>query len=356
MDKLSKPLNSLLNHQWFKLICGASYQHLPAIRNLALVYTLAGVDCIDMAADPAVIHAAREGMAIALNLGNERSHQAITSPWVMVSINNGEDPHFRKAEFDAAHCPTGCDRPCVDACPTHAIQFDKLIEGFSNGGVQDELCYGCGRCLPLCPVQIIQPREQEYALENIASTTIDAIEIHTQPWRVEEFRHLWQRLAPLITNLKLVAVSFPDCDNLKEYLLELLDCMQPFPPQLIWQTDGRPMSGDIGNGTTRAALQLCQKVLNMNLPQGFVQLAGGTNASTVAKLRAANIKASGIAYGSYARKLVAEFLEAGGDRLEEHPQLLSLAVKQAQALVSQIKPSQNQSLITNLCPTLSADR
>ncbi len=345
MDKLSKPLNSLLTHQWFKLICGASYQHLPAIRNLALVYTLAGVDCIDMAADPVVIHAAREGIAIALNLGNERSRQIITSPWVMVSINNGEDPHFRKAEFDAAHCPTNCDRPCVNACPTHAIAFDKLgVVGFSGestyfSGVQDELCYGCGRCLPLCPVQIIQTREQAYALEDIASTSIDAIEIHTQPWRVEEFRHLWQRLAPLISKLKLVAVSFPDCDNLKEYLLDLLDCMQPLPPQLIWQTDGRPMSGDIGNGTTRAALQLCQKVLNMHLPQGFVQLAGGTNASTVAKLRASDIKASGIAYGGYARKLVAEFLEAGGDRLEEHPQLLSLAIKQAHSLVAQIKPT-----------------
>lgn len=104
------------------------------------------------------------------------------------------------------------------------------------------------------------------------------------------------------------------------------------------------MSGDIGNGTTRAALELGKKVLDMHLPQGFVQLAGGTNASTVAKLRSANIKVSGIAYGSYARKLVAEFLEAGGDRLEEHPQLLSLAVKQAQLLVAQIKSSQNKSL------------
>jgi Fe-S-cluster-containing hydrogenase component 2 len=340
MDKLSKPLNSLLTSRWFKLICGASYQHLPAIRNLALVYTLAEVDCIDMAADPAVVRAAREGMTIALNLGNERSSQPITSPWVMVSINNGEDPHFRKAEFDPAYCPTSCDRPCVTACPTHAIQFATLREGFSKiGGVQDELCYGCGRCLPLCPVQIIHTREQIYALENIAPASIDAIEIHTQPWRVEEFRALWQRLAPLMDSLKLVAVSFPDCDNLKEYLLELLDSMQPLPPQLIWQTDGRPMSGDIGNGTTRAALQLCQKVLDMHLSHGFVQLAGGTNASTVAKLRAANIKASGVAYGSYARTLVAEFLEAGGDRLEEHPQLLSLAVKQAQSFVSQIKSS-----------------
>jgi Fe-S-cluster-containing hydrogenase component 2 len=352
MNKSSKPLDSLLTSQWFKLICGASYQHLPAIRNLALVYTLAGADCIDMAADPAAINAAREGIAVALNLDNLANlsnwgseERYITSPWVMVSINDGEDPHFRKAEFDAAYCPSTCDRPCANVCPTQAIRFNEF-DG-SNvffSGVKDELCYGCGRCLPLCPVQIIHTREQTYALENIASTPIDAIEIHTQPWRVEEFGKLWQRLAPLISKLKLVAVSFPDCDNLKAYLLALLDCMHPFPSQLIWQTDGRPMSGDIGNGTTRAALHLCQKVLSLQLPKGFVQLAGGTNASTVAKLRAANIEAAGIAYGSYARKLVAEFLEAGGDRLEEHPQLLSLAVTKARGLVAPLKISQNQSL------------
>jgi Fe-S-cluster-containing hydrogenase component 2 len=337
---MSKPLDSLLTRQWFKLICGASYQHLPVIRNLALVYTLAGVDCIDMAADPAVVNAAREGITVALNLSRNLNLDLIPQlptpnpqpPWVMVSINNGEDLHFRKAQFDAFACPTTCDRPCVNACPTQAIQFGDRFRG-----VKDELCYGCGRCLPLCPVQIIDTRKQVYAFEDIADMAIDAIEIHTQPWRVDEFSQLWQRLAPLIVNLKLVAVSFPDCENLKEYLLALLDCMQPLPNQLIWQTDGRPMSGDIGNGTTRAALQLCQKVLSWQLPQGFVQLAGGTNASTVAKLRAARIQASGVAYGSYARKLVAEFLEAGGDRLESHPHLLKQAVDRASSLVAQIK-------------------
>lgn len=57
-----RPLQSLQQGTWFKLICGASYQHLPAIRNLALVYALAGADCVDVAADPAVIAAAQEGI------------------------------------------------------------------------------------------------------------------------------------------------------------------------------------------------------------------------------------------------------------------------------------------------------
>jgi hypothetical protein len=101
------------------------------------------------------------------------------------------------------------------------------------------------------------------------------------------------------------------------------------------------MSGDIGDGATRAALQLGQKVLDFQLPLGFVQLAGGTNASTVPKLRQAGIPVAGVAYGSYARKIVMDFLEGLGeeipDRLEDRPCLLWQAVAIARQLVSQIK-------------------
>ncbi|NEQ11897.1 MAG: 4Fe-4S ferredoxin, partial [Moorea sp. SIO4E2] len=50
----------------------------------------------------------------------------------------------------------------------------------------------------------------------------------------------------------------------------------------------RPMSGDIGMGTTHAAIKLAEKVIAAGLP-GYVQLAGGTNNHTVSKLRAAKL-------------------------------------------------------------------
>ncbi|MBD2149919.1 4Fe-4S ferredoxin [Pseudanabaena sp. FACHB-1277] len=336
-------LEALRSRHWFKLICGASYQHLPAIRHLALIYTLAGADCIDMAPDPATIAAAREGIAAALKLNPQ-----IAAPLVMVSFNDGEDPHFRKAFFDPQLCPADCQRPCEKVCPTTAIKF-----GNDYNGIMPSLCYGCGRCLPLCPVQIIHTREQVYQPEDIfelvtnqsqssqsqSSQSIDAIEIHTQPHRTQEFAAFWRRLSAIVPQVKLMAVSFPDCENLHEYLLSLLAVMQPMPRSLIWQTDGRPMSGDIGDGTTRAALKLGQKVLGFDLPLGFVQVAGGTNASTVAKLKQAKIPVSGIAYGSYARKIITDFLDAQPipDRLEDCPELLWQAVAIAKQLVSQIK-------------------
>ena len=329
-------IQSLRSRQWFKLICGASYQHLPAIRHLALVYTLAGADCIDMAPDLATVAAARSGINAALQL----DANAI-APLVMVSFNDGEDPHFRKAFFDAALCPVDCPRPCEQVCPTNAIQFESDYSGVINN-----LCYGCGRCLPICPLQHIQTREQVYHPEDIFAAVvnqeIDAIEIHTQPNRTQEFAHFWRRLSPIVPHLQLMAVSFPDSENLRDYLMSLLEGMQPKPRSLIWQTDGRPMSGDIGDGATRAALQLGQKVLNFQLPLGFVQLAGGTNASTVPKLRNLDLAISGVAYGSYARKIIIDFLESQGDvpdRLEEKSCLLWQAVAIAKQLVSQIKQS-----------------
>ncbi|GAB4464233.1 MAG: hypothetical protein OHK0037_17980 [Elainellaceae cyanobacterium] len=330
------PLQSLREGRWFKLICGASFQHLPAIRNLTLAYALAGADCVDVAADPAVIHAAKEGLAAAAGLGCDRL------PWLMVSLNDGEDPHFRKAVFDPARCPTDCPRPCETICPAQAITFARSADGYS--GVIESRCYGCGRCLPLCPIQQIETQSTTITPDMIPAllAQVDALEIHTQVGRLAEFQQLWRAIreaipvgiAPAAHRLKLVAISCPDGDGLIDYLRSLYQHISPedhpLPCPVIWQTDGRPMSGDIGAGATRAAIKLGQKVLAAGLP-GYVQLAGGTNHHTVPKLQAlgllyseetvgqlcttasdsssASTLIAGVAYGSYARVLLSPILD-----------------------------------------------
>ncbi|NJM86815.1 MAG: 4Fe-4S ferredoxin [Hydrococcus sp. RU_2_2] len=430
MSHLYYPLHSLKEGNWFKLICGASFQDLPAIRSLALAYTLAGADCIDVGADRAVITAAKEGIAAARILEREAKAKGFTykgSPWLMVSLNDGEDPHFRKAEFDSTQCPSDCPRPCETICPADAIAFwemDKL-------GVLDSRCYGCGRCLPVCPSQLIVTRSYVSTPNAIASLLqdleIDAIEIHTKVEHREDFPRLWKAIAPWCDRLKLLAISCPDHPELIDYLHYLYELISPLPCPLIWQTDGRPMSGDIGKGTTKAAIGLAQKVLDARLP-GYVQLAGGTNFHTVSKLRSmgllgtfgvqnpspsqnvdllqksknlipikgkpslekrvrvkgekidenffpfplplsplppsfppyqggmkggskspsptsARSQVSGVAYGSYARTLLAPILDRlETSRLEDSPELLWQAVTQADSLVSQLKPTAKEFL------------
>lgn len=343
----NKPLLSLQKNNWFKLICGASYQHLPAIRNLTIAYTLAGADCIDLSADQAVINAAKDGIKIANSLKNEakkRGYYYHNLPYLMVSINDGEDPHFRKAEFDFNQCPSKCDRPCEKICPADAIKFTNLHQG-----VIDELCYGCGRCLPVCPSNIIETRSYistpEIVINWFQELQIDGIEIHTQVGHENNFKQLWQKISPHLSSLKLIAISCPYEQNVIEYLEYLYTQIKPISIPLIWQTDGRPMSGDIGIGTTHLAIKYAQQAINSNLT-GYIQLAGGTNQHTTTKLRSLNLlaknKVSGIAYGGYARKLLTDiFAEleqiSNTNQLEKYPDLLWQAVKKANLLISPLK-------------------
>lgn len=348
MTNLYTPLRSLKEGNWFKLICGASFQHLPDIRNLTLAYTLAGADCIDVAADPAVIGAARDGIqaaALIFSSGREREAAVQKVPWLMVSLNDGEDPHFRKAEFNSDCCPPDCMRPCEAICPAQAIAFSTSAGGFS--GVIDSRCYGCGRCLPLCPIQQISTRLYVSTPNTLPALLelVDAVEIHTQVGHWQGFKRLWSAIAPSARNLKLVAISCPDGEGLIDYLRTLHNYMSPLPCPVIWQTDGRPMSGDIGVGTTRSAIKLGQKVLAANLP-GYVQLAGGTNNYTVPKLRtlgllqreglASTQHIAGVAYGSYARVLLSPVL----DQLELAEEHLSLNQAGSLSQLTELKAGQ----------------
>ena len=282
---LPPPQRSLQMGQWVKLICGASYQDMPTVRRLVMIYALAGVDCIDVAADGAVVTAARRGLEDAARLAGylgDRNHLIPGLPWLMVSLNDSEDPHFRKAHFDAAHCPPDCDRPCEPICPTAAIQFQAP----NQGSVATDLCYGCGRCIAVCPIANIEAQPylaspEAFPVEQLAQ--IDAVEIHTQTGHQTQFAQLWQRLVPWRSHLKLISISCPDHDQVVPYLWDLYRLMAPLDIPLIWQTDGRPMSGDLGKGTTHATIRLAQKILDAG-PPGYVQPAGGTNGYTVRKL------------------------------------------------------------------------
>jgi Fe-S-cluster-containing hydrogenase component 2 len=385
VKKTHRSLISLQAGRWFKLIGGASYQHLPSIRNLALAYTLAGADCIDVAADPAVVKAVKESFRIVSRLSKitqpvEFSPRKIPSelPLLMVSFSDGEDPHFRKAKFNSENCPADCPRPCESICPAAAIAFTPAVSG-----VIEDRCYGCGRCLPVCPIQQIETVTRATALDAIAASLleqVDAIEIHTQVGRYDQFMALWAVLQPYLHHLSIVSISCPEQDGVIDYLWQLYAGIQPLNLPLIWQTDGRPMSGDIGRGTTHATLRYARRMLQSG-PPGYVQLAGGTNAHTADKLKALSLETQpnfhinspkaptpspgtalqplfgGVAFGSFARRLLSpvlaewstEPLFASAVHLDERPSgydsdsvassmlLLHQAVSLAHSLVAPIK-------------------
>ncbi|WP_247215575.1 LdpA C-terminal domain-containing domain [Synechococcus sp. C9] len=325
-------LRALKAGSWSKLICGASYQDTASIEPLSWVFTLAGVNCIDVCADPAVVAAAGRGIQRA----------GTPPPLLMVSLNDDTDPHFRKAHFDPQVCPPDCPRPCERVCPVAAI---------STAGVDAARCYGCGRCLEICPYQYITARTYVHrpaaVIELLHHQPIAALEIHTQTGHETSFAHLWRELQPWVHRLQVLAISCPDHPQVIPYLWNLYKIITPLPCALIWQADGRPMSGDIGAGTTWATIRLAQKILDQG-PPGFVQLAGGTNQATWPLVQKLNLPVHGVAYGSYARKLLQPYLQN-----LDNADVLAAAVRTAQELIAPKKPDAGDwAFAAGLAPTV----
>ncbi len=341
MNSLSAPEQALASGHWVKLICGASNQDLVAIEDLSGLYSLAGVHCIDAAVDGAVVEAVRRGMAWAAERGAGR-------PWLMLSLSDGVDPHFRKAWFDPQACPSSCPRPCERVCPALAIGAAAT----GSAGVLAARCYGCGRCVPACPLGLIEERSQVLAAEAVpallAELRPDAVELHSQPGRLAAFASRVSQLAASGVPLRRVAVSMgPEgsatrVDALATELWQRFVVLREAGYRPLWQLDGRPMSGDLGVGVTHAALHLLEGLQPL-APPGPLQLAGGTNAHTLAGLqrcglahRGSGAGAAGVAFGGEARRRLQPWLHAAqqrGSRLLDLDDLWTEALESARALV-----------------------
>ncbi|BEV36032.1 LdpA C-terminal domain-containing domain [Synechococcus sp. M16CYN] len=326
------PEESLTHGCWVKLICGASNQDLPSITDLCAVYSMVGVHCIDVAANPAVVHAARLGLAWV----EERSGYR---PWLMVSLSDGLDVHFRKAWFDPTHCPPECKRPCQHVCPAEAIA--------EWAAVDPQLCYGCGRCLPACSYGLIKEQDYSFNLEAVGDLLVtlqpDAVEIHTAPDHDQGFDVLMGSLDKVSLSLQRLAVScglerrgmgmVPERIATTLWRRHARLRHSGFRP--LWQLDGKPMSGDIGAGTARSAVKLW-RAMNSIAPPGPLQLAGGTNHHTLKHLDCQE-RPAGIAFGGAARRLLMPLLREAQHRgisLRDWPEGWERATTLAQVLVA----------------------
>ena len=357
---------SLRSGSFVKLICGASNNDVALVRNLCFVYTLAGCDCIDVSLDEAVLLAAAEGIAAAITHAPDS-----TRPLLMVSVNDFDDLHFRKAQFDVRRCPADCPRPCERVCPAWAIP-PLLADGSAaeqdHLGVLTQRCYGCGRCVPTCPLGLIETTsytaDRDAIRRVLSSGRAQALEIHTQAGSEQHFGALWKEIGmDVLRHANILAVSFPENGTNTIPYLESLQTIVSNSPGFaefrgvqIWQTDGRPMSGDIGRGTARAACEMGLRVLEGGTHddvfavgkagEQFVQLAGGTNdySIVVAKELGLPGKAGfgGFAFGGFARKTIGKSLVSleelsPGAKLEHHPEVLHSCLDFARRLISPIK-------------------
>ena len=82
--------------------------------------------------------------------------QRVAAPREDEQIGRGEDEGFRwlMASDVCKHCTHAA---CLDVCPTGAIfrtEFGTVV-------VQDDICNGCGYCVPACPYGVLDKRESD---------------------------------------------------------------------------------------------------------------------------------------------------------------------------------------------------
>ena len=321
--------NKITSDKWVKLICGASNEDKSSIEDLCAIYSAAGVDYIDIAADPSVADAARNGI-------NWSKIKYGKDPGLMISISDGKDIHFRKAKFDPKKCPPDCKRPCEKICPTFAI---------NEYGISKNKCYGCGRCITSCPLNLISEYEYQLSQNSLKDILLkikpDAVEIHTEINRTDSFIKISNIIKDSGVKLKKISVSCGLAqsnarpDDLAKAFWERYEILSIHNVQLIWQLDGRPMSGDIAATTAKAAVKLWETIHPI-LPPGLIQLAGGTNGNTY-KFLDKNKIPDGIAFGSVARKIVQPLIEdtfRTNQKIYENPEKMALAIKKAKTLLN----------------------
>ncbi len=280
----------------FKLVCGAGNEDVEEVEKLVYLYSKAGCNIFDLSANLDIVRAAKKGL--------ERSGINIDR-YLCVSVGIKGDPHINKAEITQDLC-TKCDK-CKKICPQGAI-----VEDIKTNYVKSKRCIGCGKCLTACPKKAINLVAKEIDLKKvippIIEEGIDCLEFHALIENEIEVMDKWQLLNEFCPEFLSICVDRSKLGNEKllNRVKKMLAVRKPYTT--IIQADGAPMSGGCDDyKTTLQAVAMAEVFQDANLPV-YILISGGTNSKTMKLAHQCGIMPSGVAIGSYARKIVKEFI------------------------------------------------
>ncbi len=284
------PLKDLLeNGNCFKLVCGAGNEDTDEAEKLTALYSAAGCKFFDVSADKDVINAAKKGL---------RNNEG----YLCVSIGIQGDPHTRKANIDYEKCKK-CGK-CAEICP------QKTICGFK---VKHYRCIGCGKCNSVCKHNAVYFTYPNKNIEEILTPeilrSIDCVELHVIAGDKDKILQSVRYINEVYGGILSISASLESLRN-----KDLISCIKTIianrqPYSTIIQSDGKPMSGGKNDYfTTLETVCAADIILKEKLP-AYLFLSGGTNSKTPELAKMCGINYTGIAVGTYARKIVQNYLQ-----------------------------------------------
>lgn len=281
----------------FKLVCGAGNEDAAEVEKLVALYSMAGCNFFDLCAKPEIVDAAKRGLVYS-GISDDR--------YLCVSVGIQGDPHVSKATINQNLCKN-CSA-CRKICLQNAIQNNE-----NSHFVNKTRCIGCGKCLSVCPFGAInitsEFKDLKDVLPPLIAKGIDCIELHALGENEQEVEDKWNDINSCFNGLLSICIDRSKLGN--EKLLNRVTKMLKYrkPYTTIIQADGAPMSGgDDDFKTTLQTVATAEIFQNAKLPV-FILLSGGTNSKSTELAKQCGIVAHGVAIGSYARKIVREFID-----------------------------------------------
>lgn len=304
----------------FKLVCGAGNEDENEVEKLVTIYSKAGCNFFDVCAKPEIVDAAKRGLKRA---GIEKDR------YICVSVGIDGDPHITKAQINEKQC-TNCGI-CKTTCPHEAIIETSRIE------IKAERCLGCGHCVTICPQKAIttisQLQDYNEILPTLIQKGIDCIEFHAISTDEKDVDEKWQQIHKHFNGILCISIDRSELGDKK--LIDRVSRMikQRKPYSTIIQADGIAMSGNNDElGTTLQAIATAQLFQNAKLP-AYIMMSGGTNSKSTELAKQCGVHPHCIAIGSYARKIVKDYLKM--DNLFQDENAMQKAVEIAKKLVQQ---------------------
>ncbi|MBR1977592.1 4Fe-4S dicluster domain-containing protein [bacterium] len=308
----------LASNKCFKLILGANNENYEEITKLVALYSAAGCRFFDLNASEDALLAAQAGL----------EYSGKSDCYLCISVGTEGDKHLSKYQINNNCILCGA---CEGACLEGAIRKDN-----EKMHVDDKKCIGCARCTSVCPVSAFESYQKKSNWENLDKLfpLCECVEFHMDSNNRDEIFEKWEYLTKNFKGMLSInasRVGFSDVE-----LVDILKKMMTYknPEEIMIQADGLPMSGgaDTYNSTLQA-VSCADLIINSNVCP-YVITSGGTNAKTAELARMLNVPINGVAVGSYARKIVKDYVR--DDNFFNNDEKFSSALKIASELVGSV--------------------